>query len=254
MVESSGGNMDSISVALEPREITGKKVKNLRKQGIVPAVIHDHGKDSVVVQVEYQAAHRAFVTAGKHHPVQLTAHGKKYTALIRTVTRDPKYNSITHIVFNAINANEKTEAQIPVHAKYDEGNDASPAERAGLIVLSNIESVEVKALPRDLPDLIQYDGEKLVAVGDSVTVADLIVPSGVEVVTPADHAVATVWEPSALQAKNDALAGEAEPEAAESVGSVHASGTEEGTQKDEIRPGGKEEKEDKSQGHNPGKQ
>lgn len=246
--------MDSITVALEPREVTGKSVKHLRRQGIVPAVIHDHGKASVVVQVEYQTAHKAFMTAGKHHPVQITAHGKKYTALIKSVTRDPKYNAITHIVFNAIKANEKVDAEIPVRARYDEGNENSPAERTGLIVLSNIETVQVKALPKDLPDVLEYDGEKLVAVGDTVTVADLVIPSGVEVETPTDHAVATVWEPSALQAKNDALAGEAETEDAETVESEHASGTEEGTQSDEIRPGGKEEKEDKSQGHNPEKQ
>jgi large subunit ribosomal protein L25 len=241
--------MESIVLELTPREVTGKKVKTLRKQGIIPAVIHDHGKDSVVVQVDYQLAHKVFLSAGKHHPVQLTAQGKKYTAIIRSVTRDPRYNSISHIVFNAINANEKVEAEIPVHAKYDEGNDASPAERQGLIVLSNLETVQVKALGKDLPDFVEYDGEKLVEVGDSVTVADLIIPAGVEVATPDDHAVATVWEPSALQAKNDALAGDAEAEDAETVDSDHESGTEEGTQEAELRPGGKEEKEDKSQGH-----
>ena len=246
--------MDSITVELEPREVTGKKVKSLRRQGIIPAVIHDHGKESVVVQVEYQAMYKAFLAAGKHHPIELTAQGKKYTALIRNVTRDPKYNSISHIVFNAIKANEKVEAEIPIHAKYDEGNDASPAERNGLIVLGSIETVQVKALPKDLPDFVEYNGEKLVEVGDSITVADLVIPSGVEVETPEDHAVATVWEPSALQAKNDALAGDAEAEEAETVEAEHESNTEEGTQKGEIRPGGKEEKEDKSQGHNPEKQ
>lgn len=241
--------MESIVLELTPREVTGKKVKTLRKQGIIPAVIHDHGKDSVVVQVDYQAAHKVFLSAGKHHPVQLTAHGKKYTAIIRSVTRDPRYNSISHIVFNAVNANEKVEAEIPIHAKYDEGNDASPAERQGLIVLSNIETIQVKALSKDLPDFLEYNGEKLVEVGDSVTVADLIIPAGVEVMTPEDHAVATAWEPSALQAKNDALAGDAEAEDAGTVDSEHESGTQEGTQEAELRPGGKEEKEDKSQGH-----
>lgn len=246
--------MESIVLDLKPRDITGKKVKNLRRQGIVPAVIHDHGKNSVVVQVDYQLAHRTFITAGKHHPVELTALGKRYTALIRSVTRDPKYNSISHIVFNAIKANEKVGAEIPIRSKYAEGNDVSPAERTGLIVLDNIETIAVKAFPKDLPDFLEYDGERLAEVGDSITVADLIIPSGVEVETPADHAVATVWEPSALQAKNDALAGEAEAEEAETVASVHESGTEEGTQMDEIRPGGKAEKEDNTQAHNPDKE
>jgi large subunit ribosomal protein L25 len=241
--------MDSVSLTLEERKVTGKSVKHLRKAGVVPAVIHDHGKASIVVQVGYQAVSKAYQSAGKHHPVDLTAGTKKYTALIKSITFDPKYNSITHVVFNAVKANEKVEADIPIKPRYDEGNDSSPAERASLIVLANLESVQVKALPKDLPDTLEYDAEKLVEVGDHVTVADLIIPSGVEVETPADHSIATVYEPSALQAKNDALAGEADEEAAEDVPSEHESGAEPSTQKDEVRPGGKEEKEDKTQGH-----
>jgi len=245
--------MDAVSLALDSREVTGKKVKRLRKAGLVPAVIHDHGKDSVNVQVDYQAAYHAYMQAGRHHPVQITANGKKYTALIKSVTRDPKYNALTHIVFNAIKANEKVEAEIPIHPRYAEGNEVSPAERAGLIVLTNLENVQVKALPKDLPDVVEYDGEKLVAVGDHVTVADLIIPADVEVETPAEHAVATVYEPSALQAANDAAGGTADEEDAANVEAEHESNAEEGTQKDELRPGGKEEKEDKSQGREPEK-
>ena len=121
--------MDTITVDLEAREVTGKKVKSLRRQGIVPAVIHDHGKDSVNVQVEYQTAHKAFMKAGKHHPVLITAHGKKYTAIIRNVTRDPKYNTISHIVFNAIKANEKVAAEIPVHARLYPALQCRPAHQ-----------------------------------------------------------------------------------------------------------------------------
>lgn len=246
--------MDSVSLTLEKREVTGKKVKRLRKAGLLPAVIHDHGKPSINVQVDYQEANHAFLAAGRHHPVQITAGGKKYTALIKSVTRDPKYNALTHIVFNAIKANEKVEAEVPIHPRYAEGNEASPAERAGLIVLTNLESLQIKALPKDLPDAVEYDGEKLVEVGDHVTVADLIIPADIEVETPAEHAVATVYEPSALQAANDAAGGTADEGDSANVEAEHQSNAEEGTQKDEIRPGGKEEKEDKSQGRSPEKE
>lgn len=245
--------MENVTLELESRTVTGKAVKHLRKDGIVPAVIHDHGKESVVVQAEYQALAKAYQSAGRHAPVQLTAGGKKYTALIKKVTFDPIYNSMTHVIFNAVKANEKVEATIPVRPRFDEGNEATPAERTGLIVLANLESVEVKALPKNLPDALEYDAEKLVAVGDQVKVADLIVPEGVEVETPDDKTLATVFEPSALQAANEAAAGEAEAGSEADVESEHESTAEEGTQADEIRPGGKEEKEDTSQGHNPEK-
>ncbi len=201
---------DQISLAVDPRDTLGKSVKKLRAQGVVPAVVHNHGKESTHVQAEYQKLAKVVHAAGRHHPVELTVDGKKVTAIIRSITRDPKLHTITHVVFNAVNANQKVEAEIPVKPKYAEGNESSPAERAGLIVLSQIDEVEVKALPKDLPDELFYDAEKLVEVGDHVTVADLIAQTGVEIVTDAGHSVATVFEPSALAAANEAAAGDAE--------------------------------------------
>lgn len=244
---------DTISLQLEPRTVTGKAVKQLRRDGQVPAVIHNHGKDSVHVQGEYLAMLRVWQHAGKHHPVDLKAGDQTFTALIKTAEFDPKKHQLTHLVFNAVKKNQKVEAEVPIRPRYDEGNESSPAERAGLIVLSQLDTVPVRAVASKLPDYLGYNAEKLVEIGDHVTVADLIVPEDVEVEAEAEHAVATVYEPSALAAANDALAGEAEAEDAESVESEHESGAEAGTGADEIRPGGKEEKEDKSQGHNPEK-
>jgi len=245
---------DQITLAVEPRETLGKGVKRLRRDGIVPGVIHDHGKDSVHIQAEYQALHKVYVAAGKHHPVQLSADGKKYTTIIKSATFDPRYNSITHIVFGAVKANEKVDAEVPVHPTYSEGNEASPAERAGLIVLAQTTTVAIKALPKDLPDQLTYDAEKLVEVGDQITVGDLVVPSGVELEVEAEHVVATVFEPSALAAANDDAGGDATAGDEASVESDNESAAEEGTQADEIRPGGKEQKESKDEGRNPEKQ
>jgi large subunit ribosomal protein L25 len=244
---------DQITLVVEERNTLGKAVKQLRKDGIVPGVIHDHGKASVLVQAEYQTLYKAFITAGRHHPVQLTAGGKNYTTIIKSVTFDPKYHAMTHIVFAAVQANEKVEAEIPIHPSYGEGNDSSPAERSGFIVLTQLDSVQVKALAKDLPDQLTYDAEQLVEVGDQVTIADLIVPNGVEVEAEAHHVLATVFEPSALAAANDEAGGVAQAGDATGVDSVHESTAEEGTQKGEISPGGREQKESKDEGRNPEK-
>jgi large subunit ribosomal protein L25 len=245
---------DKISLSLTPREVVGKQVRAIRREGLVPAVIHDHGKDSVVVQAEYNELIKVYRDAGKHHPVNLKAGDKSYLAIIKSATFEPKKNRLNHVVFNAIKANEKVEAEIPVRARYDEGNDVSPAERNSLIVLTNLDTVLVDALPANLPDVLEYDAEKLVEVGDHLSVADLIVPEGVEIKTEADHAIATVYEPSAIAAANDDAGGDAEPEDAATVDSEHESSAEEGTQADEPRPGGKKEAEDHDQATNPEKQ
>lgn len=245
---------DQITLAVETRETLGKGVRKLRREGIVPGVIHDHGKDSVHIQADYRALHKAFVAAGKHHPVEVNAGGKKYTTIIKSVTFDPRLNSLTHIVFGAIKANEKVSAEIPVHPAYAEGNDASPAERSGLIVLGQLTSIAVKALSKDLPDMLTYNAEKLVEIGDQATVADLKIPEGVELEVELEHVIATVFEPSALAAANDDAGGDAQADDQASVEADHESNTDEGTQADELNPGGKAQKESHDQGTNPEKQ
>lgn len=230
---------DSITLELETRTAIGKGVKQLRSNGQVPAVIHDHGKPSIHVQGNGVAMLKVWRAAGKHHPVEIKAGDESYVALIKTAEFDPRKHLLKHIVFNAVDKNQKVEAEIPVRPHYDEGNESSPAERNSLIVLTQLETVQVKAIATKLPDFLEYDAEKLVEVGDHVTVADLTIPEGVELETPLEQTMATVYEPSALAAANDAAGGDAEPEDAADVESETESSAEEGTQAAESRPGGK---------------
>ena len=238
-------SQDSINLTLEAREVTGKSVKHLRKAGSIPAVIHDHGKDSIIVQGDAIQMLKVWQKAGKHHPIQLKAGNDSYVALIKDASFDPKKHLLTHVVFNAVDRNQKVDAEIPVRPHYDEENEASPAERNGFIVLTQLETVQVKAIATKLPDFLEYDAEKLVEVGDSVTVADLTAPEGVEIETEAEHSIATVYEPSALAAANDAVGGDAEPGDEGDVESETESSAEEGTQAAEDKPGGKDQKEPK---------
>ena len=229
---------------LDERTVTGKAVRHLRREGRIPAVIHDHGKPSMHVQGDGLAMLKVWRQAGKHHPVELKTGDKSFTALIKDASFDPRKHQLTHVVFNAVDKNQKVDAEIPVRPRYDEDNEASPAERNGLIVLAQLENVQVKAIPNKLPDFIEYNAEKLVEVGDHVAVSDLKVPEGVEIVTEPEHAVATVYEPSALAAANDAAGGDAEegeePETEGNEGAEEAEG-----QAGEDKPGGKDQKEPK---------
>jgi len=245
---------DKIELTLDLRTVEGKAVKHLRKEGIIPAVIHDHGKDSILVQGEYQAVYKAYMHAGKHHPVAVKAGGKNYTAMIKTIDYDPKKHLVTHVVFGAVKANEKIEAEVPVHPHYAEGNELSPAERASLIVISNLTHVVVEATASTMPDALYYDAEKLVEVGDHITVADLEILKDIEIKSEHEATIATVYEPSALAAANDAAGGDAEPGDEQAVDSdVTPENVEESTKGDEQRPGGKKEFEDKSQSQSPEK-
>jgi len=233
---------DDIVLDLSPRDVTGKAVKHLRRQGLLPAVIHDHGKPSVHVSGTYLAVYKAYKQAGKHHPIELSVDGQKYTALIKDATFEPHKHQLNHVVFGAVKANEKVEAEIPIHLSED-----IPAEKASLIVINQLDVVAVEARPKDLPDELVVDASHLVEIGDKLTVADIVAPPGVTFLTEPEHAIATVYEPSALAAANDAAGGTAEPEEAEEVPAMHDSNAEENGQAEEDQPGGKRQKEDKGE-------
>lgn len=200
---------ETITLTATRRDILGKQVRSLRNAGQTPAVVHDHGKKSIHIVVEEKEFKKVYHSAGKHHPVILKIDGKSYTTLIKDVTNKPASGTIFHSVFQAISANETVKAEIPIHLTGE-----IPAERASLLVLQNLNSVEVEALSKDLVDSLDVDASVLVEVGDTITVADLKVPQGIEIKTDAEHVIATVEMPKDQIAEADA----AQAELAEDAG------------------------------------
>lgn len=211
--------MSNISLKLDARTVTGKKVATLRKDGIVPSVVY--GGDSAPISTQSAVVETTKVahTAGLHSPIDLTLDGKKLLAIIKSIDMDPVKHVLRHVAFHTIKQNEKIVTQVPIILV---GLGESAAERAGLVVLQAIEHLEIRALPADLPESIEMSIIDLATDEDKLTVGDIKLPTGVEF---ADHeqdmdlVIANVYEPSALQAANEASGGDAEPEEAEDVAS-----------------------------------
>ena len=208
---------DKINFTLQTRELQGKKVARLRKEGIVPGVVYGHGIDPIVVQSPYREIEVTVRSAGKHTPVHLTIGGKKKIAMIKDIDRDAVKARIRHVSFHAVKANEVVTAEVPIRLV---GEGESEAEKAGLVVLQAIEQIEVKAKPADLPEALEVSLAGLATTEDKLTLADITLPAGVEfadVDQDLDLVVANVYEPAALQAANDAAGGDAEEANAEDV-------------------------------------
>jgi large subunit ribosomal protein L25 len=201
---------DQIALTLERREVLGKGLGQLRRDGKVPAVVHDHGKPSVHVMANFNEINKVFLAAGKHHPVNLTVEGQKYMALIKDADFEPRKHTLRHVVFNAIKADEKQQTEVPVHFTEDA---EIPAEKAGLMIIRNLDAVEIEALPKDLIDEITIDPSGLTEIGDKLTVADLQVPATVTILTEPEHAIATVEETKAQMSEEAAEEEAAEGEA-----------------------------------------
>lgn len=194
-------------VKLEQRTVVGKGLNRLRRDGVVPAVIHNHGQDSLHVMGSELELVKVYQAAGKHHPLNLEVGEQKYLALIKDAHFDPVKRRLQHVVFQAIKQNEKVEAEVPIRLEGD-----VPAEKIGLMILTQLDAVEVEALPRNLPDELVVSAEGLAELHDKITVADIRVPEGVTILTDPEHPIATVVETRAQVAEE---AAEAEAEDAE---------------------------------------
>lgn len=236
---------DKITLTLAVREQRGKKVARLRKEGMVPGVVYGHDLDPILVQAEYNLIEKAVREAGKHTPVHITVDSKKKIALIKDIERDPVKSRIKHVAFHAVKANDVVHAEVPIHL---EGLGESAAEKAGLIVLQAIETVEIKAKPASLPDALVVSIAGLTSDEDKITLGDVALPEGVEyadIEQDLELVVANVYEPAALEAANEAAAGDAEEAGADGVEAEHGSDTPQDTQAEETRPGGKSQDEPK---------
>jgi large subunit ribosomal protein L25 len=199
-----------ILLTLENREVVGKGVKKLREAGMVPVVVHNHGKDSTHAQAAYMDVFKVYKQAGKHHPVSLTIDGKKHLTIIKDATFEPRKNQLQHVVFNSIRQNQPVNAEVPIVFQGD-----SEAEKAGLMILHQLEHLEVQALPKNLPDELIVDISSLVELGDKLHVSDIKIPEGVTLLTEPEHALAIVEESRAqAAAAEEAEEAEAAAEAA----------------------------------------
>jgi large subunit ribosomal protein L25 len=193
---------DVIELAAEKREITGKKVQAIRRAGLVPGTVYEKGKESVNVSVEYVPMSKAYSAAGLGQPISLHVDKKTYLTMIKDVHIDPAKNTIMHVAFHAVNANDPVEAEVPVHIEGE-----VPAEKQGNFIVRQNDHVIVKALPANLPEFLSVDASLLVNPGDHITVADIKPVENVEIISLPELTLAVVEEPRVQE----------EPEAEEAV-------------------------------------
>lgn len=207
--------MAEYKLTLEKREIAGKKLKALRASGMIPSVVYG-GKTPVLAASEYVATEKVLLAAGYHSPIDLDVAGKKQLAIVKNVQIDSVSRKIVNVEFQAISTNEVVEATTPIVIVNFEASDASKLYHFALN--QAMEEIDVKAKPADLPKELEISAEKLTNVDDKLTIADIVLPKGVEFADKeldAEQVVASVYDPAAEAAAREAEAAESAVEAAD---------------------------------------
>lgn len=177
-----------ISLTTQPRG-AGVTARALRRAQIVPGVIYGHGFETRSLQFDHLSLVRVIGQAGTSRLVSLMIEGEddSHTVLIREVQRDPVTSRIMHVDLYRILADETVRSVIPLVQRGD-----APAASLEGMVSQLLDAIEVECLPKDMPEAVEIDLSKLTDIGSHITVAELSIPEGIQVLTPPHTQVARV--------------------------------------------------------------
>lgn len=235
--------MQKHSLKAEKRTILGKKVKNLRKDGLLPANVYGKSIKSEAVQVNIKEFEKVLKAAGETSLVELTIKGEAARpTLIHNIQHDPVDSSPLHADFYQVSLKEKITTKVPVIVM---GDAPAVTNKIG-VLLTVMDEVEVEALPTDLPERIELDITKLKAIDEELKVKDLKVDtSKLEIKTDPNLTLvkigALITEEMKKQMEEEA-AKAAEAKAAETIPAEGATPVEgeapktEGTTPTEVKP------------------
>ncbi|MBI4100643.1 50S ribosomal protein L25 [Candidatus Microgenomates bacterium] len=173
--------MKKYKLQAEKRKTLGKKVKNLRKQGVLPANLYGKSIKSESLQLPGLDFEKLFKEAGETGLVELTLVGeeKSRPVLIHNLQRDPISGLVLHADFYQVDLKEKVKSMVPIEIV---GEALAVKDKKG-VLLQTLTEIEIEALPTDLPENFQVDITNLVDVDQEIKVEDLKAPAGVAILT-----------------------------------------------------------------------
>lgn len=198
--------MSEVSLKAEARLGTGKGVaRKLRADGKVPGTVYGKDLEPVAVSVNARELKHLLAKAGSNALIDLDVDGTKHLTLARDVQRNPVRNEILHIEFMAVSRNQEVVVDIPIHFV-----GKAAGERDGGVVEHVHNTLHAKAKATAVPEFIEVDISEL-TLDKPITVADITVPDGVEILTSEEDVVATCSLPKVVEEETAAEA-PAEPE------------------------------------------
>jgi large subunit ribosomal protein L25 len=215
---ATGVNM-KIAIKAEPRKLQGTGAsRRLRRTEKVPGILYGGGKDATPIELDHKDLLLKLRQEAFHASVlDMEVGGEKAQVLLRDYQMHPVKPRVLHVDFQRVAADKKIHMKVPLHFVNQENSPG--VKLAGGLVQHVMNELEVRCLPKDLPEYITVDLGGLQA-GHSLHLSSVQLPEGVEAVVPKgeDPTVATVVIPRVMSAEEEAAeaaAASAAPSAAE---------------------------------------
>lgn len=181
-----------LTILARIRKEDGEKARRLRKKGIVPAVLYGPKIKTISLEIDLKEFKKILKEAGETSLISLEVAGekKKYLVLIHDITKDSLTEEITHVDFYQPELAKEIEVKIPLIFR----GEAPAVKNLGGTLVKNIQEIEVKSLPENLPKEIEIDLSSLEALKSHILVKDLPVAAGVKILNHPNDIVVSITE------------------------------------------------------------
>ncbi|MBI2851714.1 MAG: 50S ribosomal protein L25 [Chloroflexi bacterium] len=207
--------MERIELECDTRQVLGKKVKSLRRQGMTPIHLIGHGIDSLSLQCETAQLKRVLSQAGSTRLVDLTIDKtrKPVKVLVRDIQRDPIRRDVVHVDLYQVRMEEKVRVEVPLVLV----GEAPALGQKGTSLSQELTRLNIECLPGAIPDRLEVDISSLVEPDQAIHVKDIPVGAGIEVADHPDQLVVRISVAHVVEEEEKVAAKEAEavPTAAE---------------------------------------
>ncbi len=203
--------MSRPKLSAQPREVAGRAVKRLRRDGMLPAVVYGQGRESQLIQLDAHEFELLRRQTGRNALVDLALNGgRPQPVLVQGIQEHPVTRHPLHVDFLVVNMREERTVDVPISMV----GTSEAVDKLGGVLLHLRESVQVRALPDDLPPTVELDISGLDAFDVVLHASDVAIPAGVTLITDGTEPVARVQAP---RVEEEPIAAAAEEEAAEGV-------------------------------------
>lgn len=178
--------MEKVLLKAEKRTITGKKVKNIRLAGKVPAVIYGGKLKSLPISLDKRDTTNTLNKVSGSTILTISIEGEEHAALVREIQQDYIKGELLHVDFLAVSLKEKLRTNVSVSLV----GVAPVLEEYSALIVAGLDQIEVECFPQDLPEVIEVDVSILEELGAAIYLKDISAIENVEFLSDPEDLIA----------------------------------------------------------------
>ena len=179
----------------EKREVLGKKVKGLRRDGKLPAVINGQEIEPLSITLETKQVHKVLKVVGANTLISIKIGKEEFLTLVREIQREVIIRDLLHMDFQAVSLEETITTSLPVVMV----GVAPVIEEFEALLIVSMDELQIEAKAKDLPDLISVDVSNMMEIGDNIMVKDLMISGDVKILDDPDGVVIVATSPILME-------------------------------------------------------